>query len=167
MAQSSRGEGSKPATETNNSKILLTKAEYEARYGDQIARQERERNIQLLIRLRPGVFTGEEQEQYEELRGNITNTAWFAAGAFVANSAFRYWQIKTANKSVLYGLTAIFVCYAPAMIYYKLQIQKESAFIRSLSEKYRDRIDDGKLVAFIDTLPKEGIASSFFSANKQ
>ena len=41
------------------------------------------------------------------------------------------------------------------MVYYRVQTAKESAFIRVISEKYRDRIDDDKLMAYVDTLPKQ------------
>ena len=118
--------------------------------------------MQLLIRLRPGVFTPEEQADYEGIREGISSTAWLAVAAFVANSGFRYWQIRSNNRSALYGLSAILACYMPAMIYYKWQVQKETYYIRELSEKYRDRIDDSKLTAFIETIPKDDYGLTSF-----
>ena len=47
-------------------KFFLTKDEYEAKYGDIKRRQDRERNIKLLLKLRPGVFTQEEQDEYAD-----------------------------------------------------------------------------------------------------
>ena len=73
----------------------------------------------------------------------------------MSTSFFRYWQLKNNNKSVALGISAIIASYAPAMIYYRVQTAKESAFIRGISEKYRDRIDDDKLMAYVDTLPKQ------------
>ena len=38
-------------------KVLLTKAELGARYGEKFKQEERERNILMLFKVRPGVFT--------------------------------------------------------------------------------------------------------------
>ena len=148
----------------NDRKVFLTPEEYEARYGEMNRRKERERNFQLLLKIRPGVFTDQEQRDYDQVREGITQTGYFAVAAFISTSVFRYWQIKTGNKSVLYGLTAILASYAPAMIYYKLQVSKETVFVRGISDKYRDKIDDGKLEAFIGGLPQQEY--TFMAQNK-
>ena len=53
-------------------KVFLTPEEYEERYGEVNRRKERERNFQLLLKIRPGVFTDEEQKDYEQVREGIT-----------------------------------------------------------------------------------------------
>ncbi len=73
-----------------------------------------------MLRLRPGVFTQEEQVGYEKVKDDITKTAWLAVGAFVSTSYFRYWQLKSNNKSVSLGISAIIASYTPAMLYYKV-----------------------------------------------
>ena len=77
-------------------------------------------------------------------------------------SAYRYWQLRTGTNSLVHGMTAILISYTPSMIYYRSQLAKESFFIKDLSDKYQDRIDDGKLQTFINALPKqEGGGLSF------
>ena len=147
-----------------NRKVILTPEEYEQRYGELNRKKERDKNIQLLLKIRPGIFTLEEQQGYEVVKEGISFTAWFALAGFLSTSAFRYWQLRQNNKSVLIGFTSIMASYAPAMIYYKQQVTKETTFVREISEKYKDKIDDGKLSNFVQTLPKE---DSYFSYNKE
>ena len=117
-----------------------------------------------MLRLRPGVFTPDEQAQYEEVKSNISSTAWLALAGFLGVSGYRYWAIRTSSGSIAIGLSCILASYTPAMIYYKIQVNKESLFIRDLSEKYKDRIDDNKLASFVDSMPKESSPFSSFSS---
>ena len=87
------------------------------------------------------------------MREGISSTAWAVGASFLATSAFRYWQLRANNKSLQLGLFVIFASYAPSYIYYRRQVSKETAFIRTISERYSDRIDNEKLEAFIGTLP--------------
>ena len=147
-------------------KVLLTKEEYELKYGDYNRQRDRERNLLLLMRLRPGVFTPDEQTEYEFIKQDITSTAWLALGGFLSMSCVSYWQLKTNSKSAAFGIAAIFASYAPAMVYYKWQISKETLFARNLSEKYRDRIDDSKLQAFIGAIPQDSSVLPFSGPKK-
>ena len=52
-------------------KVFLTPAEYEAKYGEINKQKDRERNILLLLRLRPAVFTLEEQSKHDVIKAGI------------------------------------------------------------------------------------------------
>ena len=54
----------------------------------------------LLLKLRPGFFTPEEQQRYQEITGEIKKTAIIVFGGFITTSAHRVWSIKSGNKSV-------------------------------------------------------------------
>ena len=54
----------------------------------------------LLLKLRPGFFTPDEQQRYQEITGEIKKTAVIVFGGFITTSAHRVWSIKSGNKSV-------------------------------------------------------------------
>jgi len=86
--------------------------------SDKTIKMERERNLLLLMKFRPSFFTPEEQTRFEEINYQIKKTSiWILAG-FLANSGFRFWQIKTQNKNVTFAVTFILAAYLPAFSYY-------------------------------------------------
>jgi hypothetical protein len=66
-------------------------------------------------------------------------------GGFISTSAFRVWQIKTHNKDVTLGVAAILASYLPAYLYYSYHRQKQAVFIREISAKYSERLNNDSL----------------------
>jgi len=79
---------------------------------------ERERNLQVLFKLRPQLFDLDDQERHDQIAYKVKLTAVLAVGGFISTSGFRVWQIKTHNKDVTLGVAAIVASYLPAYCYY-------------------------------------------------
>ena len=111
--------------------------------------QERERNLLVLMSLRPEFFELEDQIKFEQIQWQMKKTAVFAIGGFACTSGFRYWQIKHQDKRLALGISVIILSYLPAFTYYSYHRQIQSEFIRSVSHKYADRISNDKLTQFL------------------
>ena len=81
--------------------------------------EERKRNMLILLKLRPGFFTNEEQAKFEETSFEIKKTGILVALGFLSTSASRVWMIKNENKSILLGVCSIAFSYMPAFVWYK------------------------------------------------
>ena len=108
----------------------------------------------LLLKLRPGFFSPEEQARSEEIAHEITKTAILVVLGFIATSAFRVWQIKAQNKSLSLGVGMIVVSYMPAFAFYSHQRSVQMKFVREMSDKYEEQVSDSQLTAFLDQLKK-------------
>ena len=53
--------------------------------------REREKNLQLLLQLRPGVFEGEDLQEHEELSKKMKFSVVFIVLGFAGTTAFRVW----------------------------------------------------------------------------
>ena len=112
---------------------------------------DRERNLLLLMKLRPGVFAPEEQKRAEEINYEIKKTSVLILAGFLANSGFRVWQIKNQNKNVTLAISVILLAYLPAFTFYQYQHNIQTQFIREISARYQTSIDDTSLKNFIDS----------------
>ena len=70
------------------------------------------------MRLRPEMFDAEDQASAEEINREIKKTAFLLVLGFSATSAFRMFQIKSQNRDIVLGLTAIVASYSPAYAFY-------------------------------------------------
>ena len=101
-----------------------------------------------MLNLKPGVFDPEDQAKAAEHQANVRTVIGWGGLAFCGASATRFWQIKTGNTRVSYGVAGIFVSYAPALYVYNNHQSAYNAFIRDVSERYKDRISDESLKSF-------------------
>ena len=60
-------------------------------YEERLKQQDRHRNMFLLLKLRPGFFTPDEQRRAEDIAYEIKKTAIPAALGFIATSVYRVW----------------------------------------------------------------------------
>ena len=105
----------------------------------------RQKQLKVLLNLRPGAFEPEDQAEAAIHQNNIKKVMYWVGFAFFGASCTRFWQIKTGNTRILFGMTGLVVSYAPALIYYNIQQTKYTEFVRGLSERYRARIRDEHL----------------------
>lgn len=98
--------------------------------------------------MRPGVFEGEELAKHEELSRKMKYSVILVAFGFMSTTAFRVWQIKSANKDHWLGVAAIMASYMPAMMYYGYWKNRYSDFLGEVSIKYKEKIKDDQLERF-------------------
>ena len=100
------------------SMTVMREDDYQKVHSEKISKQERERNMLLLLKLRPGFFSPEEQQRYQEITGEIKKTALIVVAGFITTSAHRAWAIKSGNKSVAQGISVILLSYMPGFLFY-------------------------------------------------
>lgn len=91
------------------------------------------------------MFDIEDQEQYDQITQKLRLTVAWAGLGFLAISGFKYWQIRTSNTNAMLGFTVILWSYMPAFIYHRYHTTKQTRFLRQISEKYSERMDDETL----------------------
>eukprot|EP00347_Sterkiella_histriomuscorum_P014472 403360742 len=121
---------------------LISQDEAEQLKGSTQIERDRVRNLQLLIKLKPGVFDPIDQAENEEYIRQIKITSIFVAFGFIATTAFRIWQIKTQDKNIMGGLTVILASYIPALSWYSYHNRNYQRFLGDVSERYRNRIGE-------------------------
>ena len=98
---------------------VVSEEEYNSTHSEKMREEERKRNMLILLKLRPGFFTSEEQARFEETSFEIKKTGLLVAAGFISTSASRVWMIKNENKSILLGIFSIAFSYIPAFAWYK------------------------------------------------
>ena len=96
----------------------MSEGDYNQQYDELSRKREREQNMLLLLRLRPGAFDADDQARSEEINADIKLTAIGVFGGFMTTSAFRVWQIHSRNQSIPIGLAIIIFSYLPSYVYY-------------------------------------------------
>ena len=105
----------------------------------------------LLLKLRPGFFTPEEQQRHQEITGEIKKTALIVIGGFITTSAHRVWAIKQGNKSIAQGVGVILLSYMPGFMFYSYHNKIQMQFVRQMSLKYQQQVSDLELKEFIES----------------
>lgn len=128
---------------------LINEEDYNKMKTDRQKQEERERNLTVLMRLRPELFNIEDQVTHDKISFNLKLTAVPAMCGFLSTSGYRVFQIKNNEKSMMKGMAVIVLSYLPAYVYYSYRRYEESLFIKDISAKYESRLDDDKLTSFI------------------
>jgi hypothetical protein len=91
------------------------------------------------------VFEHDDLATHGEISKMMKYSVILAVFGFVSTTAFRVWQIKTANKDHWLGVGAILASYLPAMTYYSYWRAQYNQFLAGLSKRYADKIKDDQL----------------------
>ena len=70
---------------------MLTEEDYKIVKGETEKIKERETQLRLLLKLRPGIFDPDDQARAEEINMEIKKVAIGVFAGFLSTSAFRFW----------------------------------------------------------------------------
>lgn len=100
---------------------LVSEKEFHSLRTEKAVNEERERNLQVLLRLRPQMFDLEDQERFDEIGREIKKTVPLCILGFAGTSLYKAWQIKANDKSIGKGIAVILLSYLPAYMFYSYQ----------------------------------------------